>query len=647
MAELLESRVLLSSINVLASFKESTMGSASYGVILSGGTLYGTAVYAGTAISDGYPFGDVFSLPVAGGTPTVLASFNGDDGANAADPNAGLILAGSTLYGTAGEDNTTGGGEVFSLPVAGGIPTVLASAYADFPAPIGAGGPGNGVIVSGSTLYGTTSVGGGDFGEGEVYSLPTAGGTPNVLASLTSEAGGGLTLSGSTLYGTLSGTTLNDSSNSDGAIFSLPIGGGTPTVLASFDGADGATPGGTLVVSGSTLYGTTSAGGEYGDGEIFSLPVAGGTPNVLASFDDTTGPPSAGVILSGSTLDLYGTTTAGGDYGDGEVFFLPVAGGTPTVVASFDDTTSGGVSMIRSGSTLYGTAADTVFDVSLGLSGAFTGSIPTTAKTGQTISPALQITDAPDAAPVVSGDETTDYYLSTTPDLSGIITPALATNDYTLNLDAGASFAESQDVTIPADIATGTYYLVAQIDANQTINSSDTDDFVASGKIEIGAPALTGSIEEPITFTQTGDSLPADDSGDQMVPLGSEEATLHVVTDITNNGAATGDASIEVDYYLSPTQTLDTSNANTYSLDSDTVSLNLDHQASTNVAADLDIPQDENIQSNKYYILAVIDPQNALDESNTTEDRTASSNQIDLRPRPVLVVPGIGGRSQQ
>ena len=37
------------------------------------------------------------AFPLSGGSPTVLASFNGSNGEN---PEAGLTLSGNTLYGT-------------------------------------------------------------------------------------------------------------------------------------------------------------------------------------------------------------------------------------------------------------------------------------------------------------------------------------------------------------------------------------------------------------------------------------------------------------------------------------------------------------------------------------------------------------------
>ena len=69
--------------------------------------------------------GTVFSVPVTGGSPTVLASF---DGSNGRYPAGGLTLSGNNLYGTTDYGGTIAGGMcgvVFSVPVSGGSPTVL------------------------------------------------------------------------------------------------------------------------------------------------------------------------------------------------------------------------------------------------------------------------------------------------------------------------------------------------------------------------------------------------------------------------------------------------------------------------------------------------------------------------------------------
>ena len=101
-----------------------------------------------------------------------------------------------------------------------------------------------------------------------------SGGGLTVLASFDDSNGNspraGLTLSGNSLYG----TTLMGGAYEDGTVFSLPVSGGSPTVLASFAGGSGGkNPNVDLTLSGNTLYGTTWQGGTYNDGTVFALTV--------------------------------------------------------------------------------------------------------------------------------------------------------------------------------------------------------------------------------------------------------------------------------------------------------------------------------------------------------------------------------------
>ena len=78
------------------------------GLVLSGHTLYGTA-YNGGAKN----FGDVFSINISGTGFTTLYSFtNGLDGAY---PASGVLLSGNTLYGTASGGGTNGVGTIYRL----------------------------------------------------------------------------------------------------------------------------------------------------------------------------------------------------------------------------------------------------------------------------------------------------------------------------------------------------------------------------------------------------------------------------------------------------------------------------------------------------------------------------------------------------
>ena len=353
-------------LTTLTSFTASNGAFPQAGLTLSsdGTTLYGTTIYAG---SEGG--GTVFSLSTSGGMPDTLADFNRySSGSDGSDPLGDLTLSsdGSTLYGTTKVGGYDNAGTVFSVPVTGGGATTLADLN-------GTDGsqPYAGLTLTGGNLYGTTS-GGGTNSAGTVFSVPVPSGppslaTPSVLVNFDGNSYGsdgaypyaGLiqSLNESTLYGTTSQGGVYF-----GTVFSMPVTGSTPTTPTTLTSFSGSSTGGgfptaklTLSLDGTTLYGTTTSGGTHGLGTVFSLPVGGGTPDILASFNGSS--PSAGLTLVGGML--YGTTTGGGIYGDGTVFSLPVGGGAITTLFSFDgaDGTDPAANLTASadGSTLYGT----------------------------------------------------------------------------------------------------------------------------------------------------------------------------------------------------------------------------------------------------------------------------------------------------
>jgi uncharacterized repeat protein (TIGR03803 family) len=325
-----------------------------------GSTLYGMTPLGGTS-----DYGTIFSEPLGGGTPTVLFNFDNTHGKY---PNGSLTLSpdGSTLYGMTQSDSTNNYGTIFSEPVGGGTPTVLYNfdyTHGGIPYDSLTLGP------DGSTLYGMTGIGGTSGGHGIIFSEPVGGGTPTVLHNFDNTQGvqpfGNLTLSpdGLTLYG----MTHDGGTNANGTIFSVPVGGGTPTVLYNFDWTHGAQPFGSLTLSpdGSTLYGMTCFGGTSsgGYGTIFSEPVGGGTPTVLFNFDKTHGRgPYDSLTLSPDGSTLYGMACQGGTNDDGTIFSVPIGGGTPTVLHSFNrwldgSQPYGSLTLSPDGATLYGTTS--------------------------------------------------------------------------------------------------------------------------------------------------------------------------------------------------------------------------------------------------------------------------------------------------
>jgi uncharacterized repeat protein (TIGR03803 family) len=206
--------------------------------------------------------------------------------------------------------------------------------------------PAAGLVLSGDTLYGTTSVGG-SGGNGVVFSVKTNGSNFTVLHSFTpmdsvaatnSDGAipfGGLILCTDTLYG----TTSAGGQNGRGTIFSIQTNGLGFMMLHYFSAtdpstgtnADGAAPCATLTFSGNVLYGTASAGGTGASGTIYSVRTDATQFRTLYSFaplNPSNGTnsdgafPVAGLLIVGNSL--YGTTFGGGPGSVGTVFKLPI-----------------------------------------------------------------------------------------------------------------------------------------------------------------------------------------------------------------------------------------------------------------------------------------------------------------------------------
>jgi uncharacterized repeat protein (TIGR03803 family) len=325
------------------------------GLILSGNTLYGTAFQGGSS-----GFGTVFAVNTDGLGYTNLYGFtNGSDGAN---PYAGLVLSGNTLYGTALYGGSSNFGTVFAVNTDGSGFTNLHS----FTGCSNGAFPYAGLILSGGTLYGATGAG--------VFGVNTNGtGFTNLYNFIGGGDAqwGGVVLSRETLYGMegVGGT------NGWATVFAVNTDGTGFTNLYTFnDGSDGANPYAGLILSGGTLYGTTSRGGPLNDGTVFAVNTDGSGFTNLYSFTNGSdgSSPRPGLVLSGNTL--YGTAAFGGG-GVGTLFAVNTNGTGFSNLYAFTGGSDGALpagGLILSGNTLYGTAViggnsggGTVFSISL------------------------------------------------------------------------------------------------------------------------------------------------------------------------------------------------------------------------------------------------------------------------------------------
>ena len=204
--------------------------------------------------------------------------------------------------------------------------------------------PWAGLVLSGSTLYGTTR-GGGSSGEGTVFKVNTNGTGYTVLIRFAANGHpyAGLVLCSNELYGTTFGDTMVPTAPGFGIVFKVATNGTGFTELKDFDdnsGSDGMNPVGGLVLNGSTLYGTTSGSG-YSGGTVFKVNTNGADFTVLKRFTNSPdgANPAANLVLDGSML--YGTTCWGGSSSNGVVFKVDTNGTGYAILKSFSALSNG------------------------------------------------------------------------------------------------------------------------------------------------------------------------------------------------------------------------------------------------------------------------------------------------------------------
>ncbi len=173
--------------------------------------------------------------------------------------------------------------------------------------------------------------------------------------------------------GTLAGTTQGGGPQARGTVFRLvPADPGHPQVRVVPIEEDatgrGASPAAELLqASDGTLFGTTSRGGDAGQGTIFQEqpPATGWRTVQVASLGGPVGAYPQGGLIEDRAGRLYGTTRAGGAHGLGTVLRVsppdrPGRTWSVTVVHSFegDDGVAPAAGLIMDGSrALYGTTS--------------------------------------------------------------------------------------------------------------------------------------------------------------------------------------------------------------------------------------------------------------------------------------------------
>ena len=194
---------------VLHSFQGGqTDGTRPVDLVLSGSTLYGVTQYGGK-----WDQGTLFEFDTISKAFSLRHTFKADIGTGAAYPQRGLAIVGSTVYGIANGGGPRNYGAVYSFDTLSNRVQTLSS--------FGGGGGFSPFASSGSVLYGTAD----SVTTSMVFSLDTATNAITVLHTFDRDGDVGFapyespTLSGSTLYG----TTALGGALGGGTIFAIQL----------------------------------------------------------------------------------------------------------------------------------------------------------------------------------------------------------------------------------------------------------------------------------------------------------------------------------------------------------------------------------------------------------------------------------------
>ncbi len=373
------------------------------------GDFYGTTEAGGSSVQvDACPTGcgTVFKMTPSGELTTLYSFCSQSACADGSFPESGLIQASNgDLYGTTVGGGVNGDyGTIFRITPSGSL-TTLYSFCSQSGCTDGTDPQAGLVRAANGDFYGTTVRGGpnacpGYETCGTVFKMSPSGAltTLHVFCSESGCPDGSNPIAGlvKAANGNLYGTTIQGGINCPlalggcGTVFEITLTGALTTLYsfcAQSGCGDGAYPEAGLV-SGTdgNLYGTTTEGGtgviQYGT--IFKITPTGTLTTVYIFCSETCGnekDPTA-LLLQATNGNFYGTTSEGGEKGDGAIFSLSVGLG-PFVEPQ---TTSGKVGAVVKilGTDLTGPSSVTFNGTPAAITSASTSEIVTTVPSGAT-----------------------------------------------------------------------------------------------------------------------------------------------------------------------------------------------------------------------------------------------------------------------
>ena len=312
-------------LTTLYAFSVNSSGAHPYAALVQGadGNFYGTTSEGGT-----HSRGIVFKITPSGGTPTILVNFHGTDGDS---PATTMVLGkdgnlyGTTLYGgsTATGDLYSGDGTVFKIATNGTLSGTTLTTLVNF-------NGNNGDLPSGliqgtdGNFYGTSSYGGSQWNNGEVFKVVTngtlAGTALTVLTSFEDVDVDGVYPEAGLAQGAdgdFYGTTSLGGGNDYGTVFKItPT--GTLTTLINFNNTDGSNANARMILgTDGNFYGTTSGGGANNTGTVYEIAAESQVIRQFTAYDAVY---HYGGLVQGSDLNFYGTSVYGGATNNGTLY---------------------------------------------------------------------------------------------------------------------------------------------------------------------------------------------------------------------------------------------------------------------------------------------------------------------------------------
>jgi len=205
-----------------------------------------------------------------------------------------------------------------------------------------------------------------------------------------------------------------------------------------------------------------------------------------------------------------------------------------------------------------------------------------------------------------AGASVTQYYLSTLPNKTN--TSRLLNGNRTVNpLPAGGNNAGSAIVTVPSDVATGTYYLLACADDTALVpESNETNNCAASStRVQVGPDLIESGVSSSKLITTAGGSFTVNDTA-------------------INQGGGGAGASV-TQYYFGP---LTTKTNSARLLIGNRAVVGLAVGASSSGSTTVAVPAD--MASGTYYLLACSDDTNLVSETNENNNCAAARARVQV-----------------